>query len=46
MDFVGIKENIVDPLTKGLDKKQVQKFRMGMGLKPIIYSPTEATQPI
>ena len=46
MHFVGTKENIADPLTKELDKKQVQKFRMGIGLKPIIYSPTEATQPI
>ena len=46
VDFVGTKENIADPLTKGLDKKQVQKFRMGMGLKPIIYFPAEATQPI
>jgi hypothetical protein len=46
VDFVGTKDNTADPLTKGLDKKKVQEFRMGMGLKPIIYSPAEATQPI
>ncbi|KAL0458385.1 UNVERIFIED_CONTAM: Retrovirus-related Pol polyprotein from transposon TNT 1-94 [Sesamum latifolium] len=33
IDFVGTKDNVADPLTKGLDLSQVNKFRLGMGLK-------------
>ncbi|KAL0309013.1 UNVERIFIED_CONTAM: Retrovirus-related Pol polyprotein from transposon RE2 [Sesamum radiatum] len=33
IDFVGTKDNVVDPLTKGLDLSQVHKSRLGMGLK-------------
>lgn len=45
VDFVGTKDNTVDPLTKGLDRNQVQKSRLGMGLKPIENSTMAATQP-
>ena len=34
-DFIKLKDNIVDPLTKGLSKKQVNCSSSGMGLKPI-----------
>ncbi|KAL0288656.1 UNVERIFIED_CONTAM: Retrovirus-related Pol polyprotein from transposon TNT 1-94 [Sesamum angustifolium] len=33
IDFVGTKDNVADPLTKGLDLSQVNKSRLGMGLK-------------
>ena len=33
IDFVGTKDNVADPLTKGLELSLVQKFRLGMGLK-------------
>ena len=35
IDYVKSKDNIVDPLTKGLNRKLVEKLSMGMGLKPI-----------
>ena len=35
IDYVKSKDNIVDPLTKGLNKKLVEKLSRGMGLKPI-----------
>ncbi|CAM8877191.1 unnamed protein product [Rhodiola kirilowii] len=34
IDYVRSKENISDPLTKGLNKDQVEKTTKGMGLKP------------
>ncbi|CAM8965807.1 unnamed protein product [Rhodiola kirilowii] len=34
IDYVRSKENISDPLTKGLNKDQVEKTAKGMGLKP------------
>ena len=34
-DFVKLKDNIVDPLTKGLSREQVVVTTRGMGLKPI-----------
>ncbi|KAL2230679.1 UNVERIFIED_CONTAM: Retrovirus-related Pol polyprotein from transposon TNT 1-94 [Sesamum indicum] len=33
IDFVGTKDNVADPLTKGLNLSQVHKSRLGMGLK-------------
>ncbi|KAL0315203.1 UNVERIFIED_CONTAM: Retrovirus-related Pol polyprotein from transposon TNT 1-94 [Sesamum calycinum] len=33
IDFMGTKDNVADPLTKGLDLSQVNKSRLGMGLK-------------
>ncbi|KAL0342897.1 UNVERIFIED_CONTAM: Retrovirus-related Pol polyprotein from transposon TNT 1-94 [Sesamum angustifolium] len=33
IDFVGTKDNVADPLTKGLDMSQVNKSRLGMGLE-------------
>ncbi|KAL2226878.1 UNVERIFIED_CONTAM: Retrovirus-related Pol polyprotein from transposon TNT 1-94 [Sesamum indicum] len=33
IDFVGTKDNVVDPLTKGLNLSQVHKSRLRMGLK-------------
>ncbi|KAL0328140.1 UNVERIFIED_CONTAM: Retrovirus-related Pol polyprotein from transposon TNT 1-94 [Sesamum calycinum] len=33
IDFVGTKDNVADPLMKGLDLSQVNKSRLGMGLK-------------
>ncbi|KAK4405931.1 Retrovirus-related Pol polyprotein from transposon TNT 1-94 [Sesamum angolense] len=33
IDFVGTKDNVADPLTKGLNLSQVNKSRLGMGLK-------------
>ena len=35
IDFVKSKENIADPLTKGLNRYQVDKTSKGMGLKPM-----------
>lgn len=46
VDFIGTKDNTADPLTKGLALSLVEKFRLGMGLKPITSSQTVATQPI
>ncbi|CAM8930606.1 unnamed protein product [Rhodiola kirilowii] len=34
IDYLRSKENISDPLTKGLNKDQVEKTTKGMGLKP------------
>ncbi|KAL2253061.1 UNVERIFIED_CONTAM: hypothetical protein Sindi_0100800, partial [Sesamum indicum] len=33
VDFVGTKDNVADPLTKGLNLSQVHKSKLGMGLK-------------
>ncbi|KAL2243593.1 UNVERIFIED_CONTAM: Retrovirus-related Pol polyprotein from transposon TNT 1-94 [Sesamum indicum] len=33
IDFVGTKDNVADPLTKGLNLSQVHKSGLGMGLK-------------
>jgi hypothetical protein len=35
IDFVRSKDNISDPLTKGLNRDLVDKASRGMGLKPI-----------
>ena len=35
IDYIKSKENIADPLTKGLTKEQVYSSSKGMGLKPI-----------
>jgi hypothetical protein len=35
IDYVKSKENIADPLTKGIPKEQVKYTSRGMGLKPI-----------
>ena len=35
IDFIKSKENIADPLTKGLSREQVNCSLRGMGLKPI-----------
>ena len=35
IDYVRSKDNIVDPLTKGLNRELVDKSSRGMGLKPI-----------
>ena len=35
IDFIKLKENIADPLTKGLSREQVNCSLRGMGLKPI-----------
>ena len=35
IDFVKSKENLAEPLTKGLNRDQVEKASKGMGLKPI-----------
>jgi hypothetical protein len=35
IQYVRSKENIADPLTKGLPRKQIKLTSMGMGLKPI-----------
>ena len=35
IDYVKSKENIADPLTKGLNREQVSYTLRGMGLKPI-----------
>ena len=35
IECIRSKENITDPLTKGLIKEQVNKSSRGMGLKPI-----------
>ena len=35
IDYVKSKDNIADPLTKGLAREQVYKLSRGMGLKPV-----------
>ena len=35
IDYVKSKDNIVDPLTKGLNRELVEKSSKGMGLKPV-----------
>ena len=35
IDYVRSKDNIVDPLTKGLNRELVEKLSRGMRLKPI-----------
>ena len=35
LDYVRSKDNIVDPLTKRLNRELVEKSSRGMGLKPI-----------
>ena len=40
IDYIKSKENIADPLTKGLTKEQVFCLLMGMGLKPITKEST------
>ena len=35
INYVRFKNNIVDPLTKGLNRELVEKSLRGMGLKPI-----------
>ena len=35
IDYVKSKDNIADPLTKSLNREQVEKSSRGMGLKPI-----------
>ena len=35
IEYIRSKENIANPLTKGLTREQVSKSSRGMGLKPI-----------
>ena len=35
IDYVKSKDNIADPLTKGLTQEQVESSSRGMGLKPM-----------
>ena len=35
IEYIKSKDNIADPLTKGLTKEQVYRLSRGMGLKPI-----------
>ena len=35
IDYVKSKDNIADPLTKGLNRELVEKSSKGMGLKPV-----------
>ena len=35
IEYVKSKDNIADPLTKSLNREQVEKSSRGMGLKPI-----------
>ena len=35
IDYVKSKDNIADPLTKGLNREFVEKSSKGMGLKPV-----------
>ena len=35
LNYVKYKDNITDPLTKGLNRELVEKSSRGMGLKPI-----------
>ena len=46
IDYVKSKDNIADPLTKGLNRELVNKSSKGMGLKPMTLKVTEMeTQP-
>jgi len=46
IDYVKSKDNIADPLTKGLNRELVDKSSRGMGLKPMTVQVTEMeTQP-
>ena len=46
IDYVKSKDNIADPLTKGLNRELVEKSSRGMGLKPIKeYVDIMETQP-
>ena len=46
IDYVRSKENIADPLTKGLNRDQVEKTTKGMGLKPMANkAKAKETQP-
>ena len=46
IDYVKSKDNIADPLTKGLNRELVCKSSKGMGLKPMTLQVTEMeTQP-
>ena len=36
INYVKSKDNIADPLTKGLTREQVYRSSRGMGLKPLI----------
>ena len=46
IDYVRSKDNIADPLTKGLNRELVDKSSRGMGLKPIeVEVDTMETQP-
>ena len=46
IDYVRSKENIADPLTKGLNRDQVEKTSKGMGLKPMANkAKAKETQP-
>lgn len=46
LDFVSSKDNIADPLTKGLDSEKIKRSSRRMGLRPILVSSIAATQPI
>jgi len=37
VDFVRTNENLVDPLTKGINREKVQETRSRMGLMPIAH---------
>ena len=45
IDYVKSKNNVADPLTKGLNREQVEKSLRGMGLKPVSKFDTMETQP-
>ena len=46
INYVKLKDNIADPLTKGLNRELVNKSSKGMGLKPMTLQVTEMeTQP-
>ena len=35
IDYIRSKDNVADPLTKGLNRELVEKFTKGMGVKPV-----------
>ena len=45
INYVKSKDNIEDPLTKGLNRELVEKLLKGMGLKPLKEVDTMDTQP-
>lgn len=45
LDYVKSKDNIADPLTKGLTRELVEKSSRGMGLRPLVILPEWKTQP-